>query len=180
MLTVSRTQDKPHYRPGLWACIACCLLTLVIVSLITLGSWRSNKKADRGEIELEYHDVGSLSMCIISNVNESTGDRPEGLQVYILSWKGLAYLAFEAKVVDPLAHVPYDCPIIPMNCFNDFPCSSMAVFFALVSGISTFTLLISGRLTNDCSGTVGDTACIDSSTGLKSVISIRMGCSDDQ
>ncbi|KAH7086524.1 major facilitator superfamily domain-containing protein [Paraphoma chrysanthemicola] len=55
---VFRFQDKPHYRPGLYACIACCLLTLIIVGLITLGSWRSNKKADRGEIELEYHDDG--------------------------------------------------------------------------------------------------------------------------
>jgi hypothetical protein len=54
---MSRFQDKPGYRPGLYACIACCLLTLVIVGLITLGSWRSNKKADRGEVELEYFDV---------------------------------------------------------------------------------------------------------------------------
>ncbi|KAF2820670.1 MFS general substrate transporter [Ophiobolus disseminans] len=53
---VFRFQDKPGYRPGLYACIACCLLTLIIVGLITLGSWRSNKKADRGEIELEYFD----------------------------------------------------------------------------------------------------------------------------
>jgi hypothetical protein len=58
MLTLRRFQDKPGYRPGLYACIACCLLTLIIVALITLGSWRSNKKADRGEIELEYHDEG--------------------------------------------------------------------------------------------------------------------------
>jgi hypothetical protein len=56
-LTSIRFQDKPGYRPGLYACIACCLLTLIIVALITLGSWRSNKKADRGEVELEYHDV---------------------------------------------------------------------------------------------------------------------------
>ncbi|KAH7080211.1 major facilitator superfamily domain-containing protein [Paraphoma chrysanthemicola] len=55
---IFRFQDKPHYRPGLYACIACCLLTIIIVGLITLGSWRSNKKADRGEIELEYHDDG--------------------------------------------------------------------------------------------------------------------------
>jgi MFS family permease len=62
VLTSSRFQDKPGYRPGLYACIACCLLTLIIVALITLGSWRSNKKADRGEVELEYHDVRSLSI----------------------------------------------------------------------------------------------------------------------
>ncbi|KAF2853492.1 phthalate transporter-like protein [Plenodomus tracheiphilus IPT5] len=55
---VFRTQDKPGYRPGLYACIACCLLTLVIVGLITLSSWKLNKRADRGEIELEYNDDG--------------------------------------------------------------------------------------------------------------------------
>jgi len=52
---VFRTQDKPGYRPGLYAGIACCLLTLVIVALITLRSWNLNKRADRGELELEYH-----------------------------------------------------------------------------------------------------------------------------
>lgn len=55
---VFRTQDKPGYKPGLYACIACCLLTLVIVCLVTLSSWRLNKRADRGEIELEYNDDG--------------------------------------------------------------------------------------------------------------------------
>ncbi|CBX97915.1 hypothetical protein IAQ61_000905 [Plenodomus lingam] len=55
---VFRTQDKPGYRPGLYACIACCLLTLVIVCLITLRSWSLNKRADRGELELEYNDDG--------------------------------------------------------------------------------------------------------------------------
>ncbi|CAO2657903.1 Nn.00g071630.m01.CDS01 [Neocucurbitaria sp. VM-36] len=53
---IFRVQDKPGYRPGLYACITCCLLTIVIVSLITLRSWSLNKKADRGELELEYND----------------------------------------------------------------------------------------------------------------------------
>jgi hypothetical protein len=61
-LTVRRTQDAPGYRPGLYACIACCFLTIIVVSLITLGSWRSNKKADRGEVELEYYGV-SFPLC---------------------------------------------------------------------------------------------------------------------
>jgi len=57
---VFRTQDKPGYRPGLYAGIACCLLTLVIVALITLRSWNLNKRADRGELELEYHGASFL------------------------------------------------------------------------------------------------------------------------
>lgn len=55
---VFRTQDAPKYEPGLYACIACCLLSIVIVGLITLRSWSLNKRADRGEIELEYNDDG--------------------------------------------------------------------------------------------------------------------------
>ncbi|KAL2163455.1 hypothetical protein VTH06DRAFT_5513 [Thermothelomyces fergusii] len=50
---VFRDQDKPGYRPGLYACIATTLLTLVIVGLLTLEFRRLNAKADRGERELE-------------------------------------------------------------------------------------------------------------------------------
>lgn len=53
---VFREQDKPHYHPGMYACITTSLLTIVIVGLVTLMSWRQNKRADRGEVELEYHD----------------------------------------------------------------------------------------------------------------------------
>jgi hypothetical protein len=77
MLIMSRFQDAPSYRPGLYACIACCLLTLIIVALITLGSWRSNKKADRGEIELEYHGV-SFTVELLAErklTSEQEGDQ---------------------------------------------------------------------------------------------------------
>ena len=70
---VFREQDKPGYEPGLYACIACCLLTMVIVCLITLRSWNLNKRADRGELELEYNDVSfppSLVLSICTNINE--------------------------------------------------------------------------------------------------------------
>jgi hypothetical protein len=73
----SRFQDAPSYRPGLYACIACCLLTLIIVGLITLGSWRSNKKADRGEIELEYHGVSFAGNSLAERrlTSEQDGDQ---------------------------------------------------------------------------------------------------------
>lgn len=51
---VFRTQDSPHYRPGIYACIATSLLTIVLVGVVTLISIRQNKRADRGEVELEY------------------------------------------------------------------------------------------------------------------------------
>ncbi|KAF1971632.1 MFS general substrate transporter [Bimuria novae-zelandiae CBS 107.79] len=53
---VFRTRDAPNYRPGMYACIACCLLTIVIVGLLTLQFGAANRKADRGEIELEDGD----------------------------------------------------------------------------------------------------------------------------
>ncbi|CCF32674.1 major facilitator superfamily transporter [Colletotrichum higginsianum] len=54
-----REQDKPHYRPGMYACIACSLLTVILVSLLTLDAYFKNKKADRGETELEADDEGA-------------------------------------------------------------------------------------------------------------------------
>jgi len=56
---IFRDRDAPDYRPGLYACIACCLLTMILVALTTLSFIRSNKKADRGEIELEDSDEDS-------------------------------------------------------------------------------------------------------------------------
>ncbi|KAI0592959.1 major facilitator superfamily MFS-1 [Biscogniauxia sp. FL1348] len=51
---VFRSQDAASgYRPGLWACIACCLLIIVVVCLCDLAYYIDNKKADRGEKELE-------------------------------------------------------------------------------------------------------------------------------
>ncbi|KAL2114020.1 hypothetical protein VUR80DRAFT_1316 [Thermomyces stellatus] len=50
---VFRDQDKPTYRPGLWACIACCLLNIILVVLLDTTFYFKNKKADRGEILIE-------------------------------------------------------------------------------------------------------------------------------
>ncbi|KAF2730706.1 major facilitator superfamily MFS-1 [Polyplosphaeria fusca] len=55
---VFRKQDAPEYHPGLYACIACCLLTLLIVASTTLVFLRQNKRAARGEIELEGDNDG--------------------------------------------------------------------------------------------------------------------------
>ncbi|KAI0540840.1 major facilitator superfamily domain-containing protein [Xylaria digitata] len=55
---VFRTEDKPEYRPGLWACIAVALLNIVIVGVCTISYYIDNKKAERGEKELEAEDEG--------------------------------------------------------------------------------------------------------------------------
>ncbi|KAH6686839.1 retrograde regulation protein 2 [Plectosphaerella plurivora] len=50
---VFRRQDSPHYRPGVYACMACNLLTLVIVLINTVYFRRCNKKADQGQKIIE-------------------------------------------------------------------------------------------------------------------------------
>ncbi|KAK1749346.1 major facilitator superfamily domain-containing protein [Echria macrotheca] len=56
---VFRSQDAATgYHPGLYACITTSLLNLVIVSALTLDFYIQNKKADRGEKELEADEEG--------------------------------------------------------------------------------------------------------------------------
>ncbi|KAI5863291.1 major facilitator superfamily MFS-1 [Durotheca rogersii] len=51
---VFRSQDAPTgYKPGLYACMTCCALCITIVCLLDLSFYLDNKKADRGEKQLE-------------------------------------------------------------------------------------------------------------------------------
>ena len=52
-----RTQDRPTYYPGIYACIACTVMNIIIVGLLTLKFRSQNKRADRGEVVLEEGDV---------------------------------------------------------------------------------------------------------------------------
>lgn len=54
---IFRDQDAPYWRPGLYACLACCLLSILLVGLLSLDFRRENRQADRGEKELEASDV---------------------------------------------------------------------------------------------------------------------------
>lgn len=47
----------PTYRPGLWACIACCLMNITLVCILDTAFHFQNKKADRGEILIEADEV---------------------------------------------------------------------------------------------------------------------------
>jgi predicted MFS family arabinose efflux permease len=76
---VFRTQDAPHYRPGLYACIATSLFTLVILAVLTPVLMMKNKKADRGEIQLEDSDV-SLSSSRYESGNEELTSTQENSQ----------------------------------------------------------------------------------------------------
>ncbi|KAI2464711.1 major facilitator superfamily MFS-1 [Annulohypoxylon bovei var. microspora] len=54
---VFRSQDAATgYKPGLYACIACCLFAIVLVCILDLSFYFDNKKADRGEKRLEVID----------------------------------------------------------------------------------------------------------------------------
>jgi MFS family permease len=54
---VFREQDKlTGYKPGMWACVACATLNIVLVLICDLEFRRQNAKADRGEKRLEAHD----------------------------------------------------------------------------------------------------------------------------
>lgn len=50
---VFRRQDSPGYRPGVYACMACNLLTVTIVAINTVKFRRDNKLADQGKKVIE-------------------------------------------------------------------------------------------------------------------------------
>lgn len=50
---VFRTQDSPHYRPGIYAALACNTLVVLLVVVNTIVFRRENRKAERGEKVLE-------------------------------------------------------------------------------------------------------------------------------
>jgi MFS family permease len=54
---VFRDQDKPHYRPGIYAGLACSALTVILVAALSLDFKIQNGKADRGEKQLEVNEV---------------------------------------------------------------------------------------------------------------------------
>jgi predicted MFS family arabinose efflux permease len=64
---VFRNEDIPHYKPGLYACIATSLLTIILVGILSLYFNRLNKAADRGEKELECDAVSLLCLWSWSN-----------------------------------------------------------------------------------------------------------------
>ncbi len=54
-------EDAPEYRPGLYACMAYAVVSMVIVTALTLAFRRLNGQADRGDKGLECDDVCSGS-----------------------------------------------------------------------------------------------------------------------
>jgi len=57
--TVFRAVDAPAYRPGLLVTIGANALTVIVVALLSWKFTRDNKKADRGEVVLENHEIDS-------------------------------------------------------------------------------------------------------------------------
>jgi len=68
-----RDQDAATgYKPGIYACLTAALLNIVIVGILTVLFIFENKKADKGEKELEVSDVSAGAMfyflvpCVVS------------------------------------------------------------------------------------------------------------------
>ncbi|KAF2668376.1 MFS general substrate transporter [Microthyrium microscopicum] len=57
---VFRAQDAPAYKPGLFACMACCILNIVIVTILTLNFTKRNRDARAGKKFIEGADDGFL------------------------------------------------------------------------------------------------------------------------
>jgi hypothetical protein len=53
LTTKTSPSDAPLFRPGLWACIAFCVASIVLVLVLSPYFWYMNRRADRGEIVLE-------------------------------------------------------------------------------------------------------------------------------
>jgi len=51
--TVFRTQDAPHYIPGITACMIAAGLIIVVALLMDLKFWRANKRANAGGKPIE-------------------------------------------------------------------------------------------------------------------------------
>lgn len=59
---VFREQDKATgYKPGMYACIACSLLIVVLVLLLSMDFYRRNRLADQGKQQLESDEVKRLT-----------------------------------------------------------------------------------------------------------------------
>jgi hypothetical protein len=56
-----RSQDEATgYKPGLYAAIACSLLSIILVLIVDARFYFENRAADRGEKELEHEEDVSL------------------------------------------------------------------------------------------------------------------------
>ncbi|KAJ2977313.1 hypothetical protein NQ176_g4448 [Zarea fungicola] len=54
---VFRSQDKATgYKPGIWACIACALFSILLVAACDLAFYKNNKAANEDGTVLEAHD----------------------------------------------------------------------------------------------------------------------------
>ena len=50
---IFRSQDAPAYRPGFYGLIACNLMILIVVAILSLYMKLSNRKAEKGHMTIE-------------------------------------------------------------------------------------------------------------------------------
>ena len=87
----SREQDKPGYKPGLWACITGNLIILVIISITDIYFYFCNKKQARGELIIEPvpGTDSSVSFGERSYGKHSLTPNTGQVQVHLLSVRGI-------------------------------------------------------------------------------------------
>lgn len=69
---VFRSEDKATgYKPGMYACIACAALNIIVVLLCDLAFWRANSKADKGGKVPESHEVRLLMRLLLCTATNS-------------------------------------------------------------------------------------------------------------
>jgi hypothetical protein len=61
-----REQDKPGYKPGLWACMTGSLIIVVIVIVTDTYFYFCNKKQARGELIIEPVEGTDSSVSLLS------------------------------------------------------------------------------------------------------------------
>merc|ERR1712224_1136538 len=50
---IFRSQDAPHYRPGIYAALACDGLIIMIVGILSIHFRRCNRKVAKGQMVIE-------------------------------------------------------------------------------------------------------------------------------
>jgi hypothetical protein len=86
-----RSQDAPNYKPGLYACLACAILNIILVGILSVNFRRLNGQADRGERELEDSDVSVTEVRCRSYMQETdviAGGLSTGFPLHVLRCYG--------------------------------------------------------------------------------------------
>ena len=64
---------KTGYKPGLWACLTCAVLNIVLVVILSIKFARDNKKQKDGVLKIEGSNVSLLTGNIVPKLTLRIG-----------------------------------------------------------------------------------------------------------